>query len=290
MKKITALLLVLFVLSAFSSCSKHMGSSGSGTTPMGPSGPGGNLTSETYYNNGKIQSAALITYMGMTITAGQTYYYDSIGKIRKTDQTIMGYSSGSNTYNYTASGLLSGISVPAGASTDNVSYTYDASGHIAARTCVDATSSTTTTDYMIFTTDANGLITRIDETQKGIPSSFRLMIRDANGTLTREDIYAPMAVTPAGYVNYIRDNTLKTVTAQITLMSMLMCEIKASYDSSGFLLSQSVSLLSFGMTYTINNTLQSGLFDSGGQTGYNYTDKDIFGITWIRFSASGVGY
>jgi hypothetical protein len=241
----------------------------------------------TYQNNGRIQSASLSTYLGMTITAGETYFYDTSGKIQRLDETVMGTPAGSASYRYTASGNLASIVQPAGSSADNEFYTYDAGGNMATHIYVDSTGATT--DAMTFTC-TGGLISRIDEAQSGVPSSYRLIIRDASGFITREDLYAPGGVTPVGSINYVRDDASKTITVQMLLGGQLGCDELFSYDTSGFIQSTAVNFYVMGSLFyyvTISNTLQTGPFDAAGMDGYYYTDKDLFGVLWIKTSASG---
>jgi len=288
MKKIIGSILIVIALLSVSSCSRHLG-------PASPNAPGITpvSTPETYYNNGKLQSQSINIYMGMTITASATYYYDATGKIRRLDETMMGFSAGSVYLHYTASGKILNEVAPAGSSMNDVYYTYDANNHISTRICVDSSSATTTIDAMTFTTDPSGLITRIDESQYGTPTSYRLITRDAGGLITREDIYSPGAVVTYGYTNYVRDSVLKTVTEQCYLMSAHLCDIVISYDSSGFYQSEVITYFPGNSGYppcTLLNTLQTGSFDPGGENGYYFNDKDLFGVVWMRISVNGFGY
>jgi hypothetical protein len=222
----------------------------------------------------------------MTINASATYYYDSSGKIRYETEYVSGVSGGNINFNYNSNGKLISKITPAGGGSDNTYYAYDSSNRLSSLIVVtDGTANTKIAQT--FTYDANNRISRIDESDNGSPASFRLITRDASGYDASEIIYYPGTMTQLGTITFTRNAAAKTISVALTLLGMSgdSLDVIYSYDSTGFVSTETVIMPVFGENFTISNVLQNGPFDAGGMNGYYYTDPDIYGMTYI--SATG---
>lgn len=278
MKKVfIAVMAVALIFTA--SCSHRRG------TPTSAS------SSDSYTNTGRLKSTSIDTYvelLGMTITATNTYGYDSAGRIRNTTGTYAGYTVKGNTYNYNSDGKLISIIGPQTSGSNDQYYTYDSSGRLATLSVITY-DTTNTTMVQTFTYDSNNRISRIDEAIDGTAASYRLLTRDSSGYVTVENIYAPGGTTSAGTITYTRDNTLKTIKITMAFIwdTTFSMSVTYAYDSSGFYLSQTAEMPGLNQVITTVNALQDGPFDPAGMKGYYFTDSDLYGMTYISTYAYG---
>jgi hypothetical protein len=273
MKKLAMIIAALFFMVSCSS--RHSPA----TSPFSPA---------YYTNSGKIKTSDLTTDILLTTVDG-TYYYDTAGRIRRIDNTILSLPAASTYYQYASSGKVSFIGDPGNpAANGNESFSYDSSNRLSVMNFT-ATNSTTSNDVQTLNYGGDGYADTINETQNGVTSCYRVITRDANGYIIREDIYpAQSSTTEFAYITFTRDGT--HIIEDIYFGAVDMFTIEATYDATGFI-SQLVYAEHAGLVMNITQNFygQSGPFDPAGLDGYYYTDKDLFGFAHDTINTSVAG-
>ena len=229
-------------------------------------------------NTGKIASSIMQILYPSVITMTSLYCYAPDGKITGQDINVSGMGDFHADTSYTYDGLLekSVSNAPGGEAKYNV---YNAARKLTDYYLVDSTPNTAT--HLSFSYDGNGRVSRIDQENNGAAASYRLISRDLSGYITREDYYDMSDVT-FGYVAFSRNDADKEITIEFYFYGYKVYTLVVDYDASGFWIGTACTahMAPDVMFYTESNTLQAGLFDTGGMHGYNYTDEDLYPL-WL---------